>query len=90
MADERPVFDKIDLVVSDMAAILEFYQQLGVEIAPTAPPWDQHHRTLVTLDGLDFDLDSSEFASQWNEGWPQGRTARGEHGPSDRGVRGEP
>ena len=74
MADAGPVFDQINLVVKDMAATLDFYQQLGADVAPTTPPWDQHHRNLVTPDGVDFDLDSSQFASQWNEGWPQGRT----------------
>jgi catechol 2,3-dioxygenase-like lactoylglutathione lyase family enzyme len=74
MADDRPVLNQINLVVRDMDAMIGFYERLGVEVAPTAPPWDRHHRTLSTPDGLDFDLDSTGFASQWNEGWSPGRT----------------
>jgi catechol 2,3-dioxygenase-like lactoylglutathione lyase family enzyme len=73
MVDERPVFNQINLVVRDMRAMVEFYQELGVEIAPTIEPWDRHHRNLSTPDGLDFDLDSPAFAAQWNKGWPPGQ-----------------
>ena len=74
MVDKRPVFNQINLVVRDMDAMVEFYERLGVEIAPTIAPWDRHHRTLSMADGLDFDLDSTAFATQWNQGWPPGRT----------------
>jgi uncharacterized glyoxalase superfamily protein PhnB len=74
MSDERPVLDQINLVVRDMDAMLDFYATLGIDIAPTVPPWDRHHRSFVTPAGLDFDLDSTGFAAQWNEGWPAGRT----------------
>jgi uncharacterized glyoxalase superfamily protein PhnB len=56
-----------------MSAMAEFYETPGVEIAPTIAPWDRHHRNLSTPDGFDFDLDSSAFAMQWNEGWPDGK-----------------
>ena len=74
MADDRPVLNQINLVVRDMDAMTEFYGKLGAEIAPTAPPWDRHHRTLSMPDGLDFDLDSTEFVARWNRGWPLGQT----------------
>lgn len=74
MADDRPVLDQINLVVRDMDTMIQFYRRLGVEIAPTTTPWDQHHRTLRTREGLDFDLDSTTFAAQWNHGWPPGQT----------------
>jgi uncharacterized glyoxalase superfamily protein PhnB len=74
VADERPLLDGINLVVRDMDAMLEFYQQLGLDVAPAISPWDRHHRTLSTPEGLDFDLDSEEFARQWNHGWPRGAT----------------
>ena len=64
----RPVFDQLNLVVSDMQASLTFYRQLGLEIPDTDPEWDPHHRSAKTADGLDLDLDSSEFAKVWNEG----------------------
>jgi uncharacterized glyoxalase superfamily protein PhnB len=66
--------DQINLVVRDMDEMVDFYRQLGVEVAPTISPWDRHHRTLSSPDGLDFDLDSTEFATQWDQGWPQGAT----------------
>jgi catechol 2,3-dioxygenase-like lactoylglutathione lyase family enzyme len=75
--DDRPVLNQINLVVRDMDTMVEFYSRLGVEIAPTPAPWaqwDRHHRTVSTPEGLDFDLDSTGFAAQWNEGWTPGRT----------------
>lgn len=74
VADDRPVLNQINLVVRDMAVMTEFYRRLGVEIPSTPPPWDRHHRTVATPDGIDFDLDSAEFAGQWNQGWPPGGT----------------
>jgi uncharacterized glyoxalase superfamily protein PhnB len=74
MADDRPVLDQVNLVVRDMAAMLDFYAQLGVEIAPTTPVWERHHRTVPMPTGLDFDLDSREFAAQWDRGWPDAET----------------
>jgi catechol 2,3-dioxygenase-like lactoylglutathione lyase family enzyme len=74
MVDKRPVFNQINLVVRDMDAMVAFYARLGVKIASTIAPWDRHHRTLSTADGLDFDLDSTAFATQWNQGWPPGQT----------------
>ena len=73
MADQRPVFNQINLVVRDMAAMVECYERLGVEIAPTIEPWDRHHRSFSTTsitEGFDFDLDSPAFARQWDQGWP--------------------
>jgi catechol 2,3-dioxygenase-like lactoylglutathione lyase family enzyme len=74
VADERPVFNQVNLVVRDMEAMLAFYERLGVEIEPTFAPWDRHHRTIATPADLDFDLDSAEFTAQWNRGWPAGQT----------------
>jgi catechol 2,3-dioxygenase-like lactoylglutathione lyase family enzyme len=73
-----PVFDQFNLVVSDMAATVDFYRLLGLEIPDTLPAWQNHHRTAVTAHGLDLDFDSEEFARKWNSGWP-GR-ARGATG----------
>ena len=69
------MLNQINLVVRDMDATSEFYRRLGVEMPPAMPtPWDRHHRTLAMPDGLDFDLDSIQFAGQWNQGWPADRT----------------
>ncbi|MGZ4675929.1 MAG: VOC family protein [Acidimicrobiia bacterium] len=72
--DDQPVLDQVNLVVRDMDAMLDFYRRLGVGVSPTVPPWDRHHRTLSCGDVIDFDLDSTSFASRWDEGWPRGRT----------------
>ena len=74
MADDRPVFDGLNLVVRDMDAMVAFYEALGVEIVPTDAKWAANHRNLGTSDGFDFDLDSLPFAREWNRGWPEGQT----------------
>src|SRR5204862_1474403 len=68
MADERPVLDQINLVVSDMDASLAFYRRVGVDFPDWQPRWDAHHRSAKIAGGLDFDLDSAVFARDWNEG----------------------
>jgi catechol 2,3-dioxygenase-like lactoylglutathione lyase family enzyme len=68
MADERPILDQINLVVKDMDASVAFYRRLGVDIPDWMPDWDRHHRSANVGGGLDFDLDSARFASDWNEG----------------------
>ncbi len=68
MAAERPILDQINLVVKDMDASLAFYRRLGVDLPDWMPNWDPHHRSANVGGGLDFDLDSTEFASDWNEG----------------------
>ena len=73
MDDVRAVPNQVNLVVRDMDAAVAFYERLGAAVLPAEPPWDRHHRTVTTPDGLDFDLDSTEFAGQWNEGWMDGR-----------------
>jgi uncharacterized glyoxalase superfamily protein PhnB len=70
VADDLPVLDQINLVARDVDAMVEFYRRLGVDVAPTLAPWDRHHRTLKMPGGLDFDIDSATFASQWNQGRP--------------------
>jgi catechol 2,3-dioxygenase-like lactoylglutathione lyase family enzyme len=77
VAEQGPVFNQINLVVGDMAAMVEFYERLGVPFRPTIAPWNRHHRTVAAsaiVDGFDFDFDSQVFATQWDEGWPPGRT----------------
>ena len=73
MSDQHPALDQINLVTRDMDAMIAFYRALGVEIADTPPPWDTNHRTANVGAGLDFDLDSSAFAHQWNADWPADR-----------------
>jgi DNA-binding CsgD family transcriptional regulator/catechol 2,3-dioxygenase-like lactoylglutathione lyase family enzyme len=72
--EEGPVLDQINLVVRDMEAMVGFYRRLGVRIGDSDAPWNRHHRTAELGGGLDLDLDSTEFASMWDQGWPAGRT----------------
>ncbi len=73
MTDDRPVLDQVNVVVADMDAAVAFYRRLGVEIADTAPQWARQHRSAVLPDdGMQFDIDATAFASQWDQGWPAG------------------
>ncbi len=67
---DRPTFDQINVVVRDMAAMIEFYRVLGMDIADSDPGWTEHHRKACVPGGFDIDLDSQAFARQWNQGWP--------------------
>jgi len=64
--------DQVNIVVRDMDAMSAFYTRLGLRLNKGAPEWSPHHRNTGSLDGIDVDLDSPEFASAWNEGWPGG------------------
>ena len=72
--DDRPRLDQINLVVGAMGPAVEFYRLLGVDIEDPPAPWDDHHRTVDTDDGLDLDMDSGRFAQQWNRGWTADRS----------------
>ena len=74
MSDVRPVFDQVNLVVRDVEAMVEFYRRLGLDIPDIPAPWAAHHRSAAGEGGIDFDLDSTVFARQWNVGWPEGNT----------------
>jgi catechol 2,3-dioxygenase-like lactoylglutathione lyase family enzyme len=76
MSDQHngPVLDQINIVVRDMETMTAFYRRLGVEIAPTVPQWERHHRNASTPGGLDFDFDSAASAQLWNQGWTPDRT----------------
>ena len=68
------MLDGLNLVVRDMPAMVEFYRLLGIDFEDALPPWDRHHRRGSPGGDVDFDLDSSEFASMWAEGWPTGQS----------------
>jgi len=72
MAEQRPVLDQINIVTTDMDASLAFYRRLGVEIPDRSPEWDPHHRSANVERGTDLDLDSAEFAREWDQGWRGG------------------
>ena len=68
--DDSLKLEQVNLVVRDMEAAVAFYCRLGLTI-PDAPAewaeWDPHHRNAVKEgDAVEFELDSREFAPQWN------------------------
>ena len=75
MTTRKPaVLDQINIVVSDMAAAVDFYSVLGIEIPDTLPEWQAHHRTAELGGEVDLDLDSTAFTPDWNAGWPAGQS----------------
>lgn len=64
--------DQFNVVVSDMEASVAFYRKLGLTIPDTDPEWQGHHRSVELGGGIHIDLDSTEFASHWNQGWRGG------------------
>ena len=71
MSDE-PVFDQLNLVVTDMTATVAFYRRLGLNIPDTDLTWAGHHRGAVMPGGMVLDFDSAGFAGQWDHGWRGG------------------
>ena len=69
---DGPVLDQINLVVSDMEATVAFYRRLGLDIPDTDPAFQAHHRSARFRGGIDFDIDSVEFARHWDKGWRSG------------------
>lgn len=67
--------NQINIVVSDMETMSQFYRRLGLEIEAPSSEWAPHHRSDLGGGGstnFDFDLDSEKFARTWNEGWRGG------------------
>ena len=66
---DRIVLNQVNLVVGNMAAAVDFYQLLGLDIPATEPGWDENHRSVATgsevSDEIEFDLDSRQFAAYW-------------------------
>ncbi len=76
LVDEiRPVIGQLNIVVHDMAAAVNFWRLLGVEVSDTVTEWMAHHRAIAsTAEGLDADLDSSAYAGRWSRGIAEGWT----------------
>ncbi len=70
MTRKPPVLDQLNIVVRDMAAAVDFYRLLGLEIPDTLPDWQAHHRTADMKGEVDLELDSTAFTPQWDAGWP--------------------
>ena len=62
-----PHLASINVIVDDVEAAARFLALLGVELNPTLPDWERHHRTFApgTSDFDDADIDSPAFAHWW-------------------------
>ena len=64
-----PVLNQVNLVVRDMRASIAFYRRLGVAMEESQlPEWAPHHASAMLPNGMRLELDSVEFARQWNPG----------------------
>jgi catechol 2,3-dioxygenase-like lactoylglutathione lyase family enzyme len=71
MEERRPDLHMLNLVVTDMAASVDFYRRLGVA-APTGGPGTDSHVQLRMPSGFSLELDTSESARWWHAGWRAG------------------
>ena len=66
----RARFNQVNVVVSDMARSVAFYELLGADVADIIPPWADHHRELTsTSPETSVELDSAASAPNWASGW---------------------
>ncbi len=71
----RSRFNQVNIVVSDMARSVAFYELLGADVADIIPPWADHHRELTsTTPETSVELDSAVSAPNWASGWVPERT----------------
>lgn len=73
MSDAKPVFNQVNLVVSDIDASRSFYERLGVRMneLPEWPPGSgaRHVEAEQAASGeIHFDLDNPQMARIWHEG----------------------
>lgn len=69
---------QINLVVHDVAASVDFYRRLGLVIEEArALGWARHHATAIMTNSLRLEIDSREFAAQWNPGLKGSAGCRG-------------
>ena len=68
----------MNLVVRDVRASRAFYARLGLDFVDERDPvWADHHAWAPQTGGTacDLDLDSTDFVTRWNAGWPGGTGA---------------
>lgn len=78
MADARPVFDQVNLVVGDMDAALGFYRRLGLTIAdpPDWPPGSgARHAEVAMPNGTRLEFDNHAMVAIWHPDWRDGGNA---------------
>ncbi len=60
---------QLNLVAHDVGASVAFYLRLGLVAREGPPEWRLHHVTFeARRGGLELEIDSVAFASQWNRG----------------------
>jgi predicted lactoylglutathione lyase len=60
----------MNLVVGDMAKSLAFYRVLGFDFGEIDLSSPGFHCSTTGGNGFKLDLDTREFATKWDEGWP--------------------
>ena len=65
-----PIFNQVNLVVSDMDAAIAFYRLLGVDLDPSTDDWPpgtgrRHVHVHPQPAAADFDLDNEAMARLW-------------------------
>jgi catechol 2,3-dioxygenase-like lactoylglutathione lyase family enzyme len=68
MREAPPDLHMLNVVVEDMAASIDFYRRLGVEIAGTVDPTGVHAQ-LRMPGGFSLELDTADSARIWHAGW---------------------
>lgn len=68
MSDAAPDLHMLNLVVSDMAASVEFYRRLGVAV-PDGDGAAGAHTQLRQPGGFSLELDTAESVRLWHAGW---------------------
>lgn len=64
-----PLFNQLNLVVSDLPRAIAFWRHFGLDVEEARhPDWVRHHATVVFPNGMRLELDSEQFARQWNPG----------------------
>jgi catechol 2,3-dioxygenase-like lactoylglutathione lyase family enzyme len=66
MTDSQTSLNSLNLVVSDVAASLDFYRRLGVAVPEDAAG---PHAELALPGGLSLELDAAESARMWHAGY---------------------
>jgi catechol 2,3-dioxygenase-like lactoylglutathione lyase family enzyme len=74
---DSPIFNQVNIVVSDMEATVSFYRRLGLSVPDTEESFQAHHRTAELSGGIDLDFDSIEFARHWDTGLTTGAAVIG-------------
>jgi catechol 2,3-dioxygenase-like lactoylglutathione lyase family enzyme len=74
MARTPLVLGQLNLVVSDMAATVEFYRRLGLTIDDSRS-FAAHHLEVAMSNGFVLEFDSIAFAKRWDAGWRGGSGA---------------